>query len=137
MRSTCTIAAAHHAIRLVPLLMVACTPVPSHAPPGSATLTLRLDAKPRALQRIGDEDRASGDLTRRRDVVAGLNRSLLMSPPDDLHVPEMFDLVTAMAPRMTAREISPQWAAYIYTSYQRDLINDRPGGVPPALARRD
>jgi hypothetical protein len=31
---------------------------------------------------------------------------------------------------MEARTISPAWASYVYTTYQRDLVRDRPTGTP-------
>jgi hypothetical protein len=53
-----------------------------------------------------------------------------MPPPDDALVPELFDLVTQLSSRVATGEISLNWAAYIYTTYQRDMIQQRPTGMP-------
>jgi hypothetical protein len=63
-------------------------------------------------------------------VIAGASRQLLSPAPSDALVPELFDFLTAMAPRMEAGEISPGWASYLFTSYERDLAGARPTGVP-------
>jgi len=82
------------------------------------------------LGRVARAEAASGDLTRRRESVARFNRMLLMPPPADAIVPELFDLVTALSSRVATGEVSLDWAAYIYTAYQRDMLRDRPDGVP-------
>jgi hypothetical protein len=51
------------------------------------------------------------------------------APPDAL-VPELFDLVTLVSSRVATGEISLNWVAYIYTSYQRDMVEQRPSGTP-------
>jgi hypothetical protein len=53
-----------------------------------------------------------------------------MPPPADAIAPELFDFVTAMAPRMEAGTISTPWAGYLYTVYQRDMRQERPQGRP-------
>jgi hypothetical protein len=118
---------------LIPCLLAAalagCTGSPAPAlPTGIAQIQLRQDAA--TLRRIAAEDDPAGSLDRRRAVIADLNRQTLMAPPADALVPELFDLVTTMAPRMESRDISPAWASYVYTSYQRDLVRDRPTGQP-------
>ena len=53
-----------------------------------------------------------------------------MSPPDDALVPELFDFVVALAPRMESGAVSSAWGSYLYTTYQRDLRAERPDGRP-------
>jgi hypothetical protein len=84
----------------------------------------------RGLSNLGARDEAAGELARRRDVVTRMNRQLLMAPPADAHVPELFDVTTILSPRVASGEISLPWAAYVYTSYQRDLVVERPTGQP-------
>jgi hypothetical protein len=82
------------------------------------------------LSRIAAAEEGRGDLTQRREAVGRLQRTLLLQPIDDVYVPELFDLMTAVTTRVSSGEIDLSWAAYVYTSYQRDLILQRPGGVP-------
>jgi len=53
-----------------------------------------------------------------------------MPPPDDVLVPELFDLVTQLSSRVATGEVSLNWGAYIYTAYQRDMLQERPSGTP-------
>jgi hypothetical protein len=53
-----------------------------------------------------------------------------MPAPDDALVPELFDLVTLVSSRVATGEISLNWVAYIYTTYQRDMVDKRPNGIP-------
>jgi hypothetical protein len=119
----------------LPVAMAACVAVfgcrpapPTPAPAGVAELQLPRDA--RTLVRIAAEENTTGSLTKRREVLDDVARQLAMAAPPDALVPELFDLLAAMAPRVEARAISPAWASYVYTSYQRDLVKDRPTGVP-------
>jgi len=80
------------------------------------------------LARIAAREEATGDLSQRRATVRRMNRMLLMGPPPDTFVPELFDFITAVSARVATGEIDLAWAAYVYTSYQRDLIRDRPQG---------
>jgi len=82
------------------------------------------------LGRIASRENASGTLDERRRILAQMNRYLLMPPPADAQVPELFDLVTQLSSRIATGEISLNWAAYIYTTYQRDMIQQRPDGLP-------
>jgi hypothetical protein len=82
------------------------------------------------LSRIAARENASGSLDERRRMLAQMNRYLLMPPPDDAQVPELFDLVTQLSSRVATGEVSLNWAAYIYTTYQRDMIQQRPDGKP-------
>ena len=75
-------------------------------------------------------EEAGGVLTIRRDTVGRMQRVLLLAPIGDAYVPELFDLLTAVSTRVSSGEIDLSWAAYVYTSYQRDLLRDRAGGVP-------
>jgi hypothetical protein len=72
----------------------------------------------------------SGDLAKQRTAVAGMQRTLLLQPVDDVYVPELSDLLAAMSTRVSSGQIDLSWAAYVYTSYQRDLILQRPGATP-------
>ena len=47
-------------------------------------------------------------------------------------VPELYDLLVAMLPRMQSRALRPTWAGYLYTNYYRDLVGTRPSGEPRA-----
>jgi hypothetical protein len=82
------------------------------------------------LGRIASRETASGSLDERRRILVQMNRYLLMPPPDDAQVPELFDLVTQLSSRVATGEVSLNWAAYIYTTYQRDMIQQRPDGKP-------
>ena len=82
------------------------------------------------LSRIASRENASGSLEERRRMLAQMNRYLLMPPPADAQVPELFDLVTQLSSRIATGEVSLNCAAYIYTTYQRDMIQQRPGGQP-------
>lgn len=82
------------------------------------------------LHRVAAREAASGDLTRRRQIVAGMHRMLLMPPPPDAMVPELFDVVTLVSQRAASGDLSLEWAAYVYTSYYRDMVRDRPTGEP-------
>lgn len=101
---------------------------PPPLPAGIAELSLPRDS--RTLLRIGADEDPTGVITRRREVLTDVSRQLLMRPPSDAVVPEMFDLLTAVAPRMEAGAISPAWGSYIYTTYQQDLLKERPTGAP-------
>jgi len=81
------------------------------------------------LQRIAARDGA-GRIDQRRAVVDRMHHLMLMPPPDDAMVGELFELVTALSTRVADGSVSLNWAGYIYTSYLRDLIRDRPNGMP-------
>ena len=114
-------------------LLVVClgcaAPAPYPLPAGIAELVLPADAA--TLQRIAAEDDLVDRLARRREIIAGVDRQLLMTTqPDDALVPELFDFVVALAPRMESGTIDAAWGSHLYTTYQRDLRNDRPSGRP-------
>lgn len=104
------------------------SPPPPPLPAGIAELSLPRDS--RSLARIAAEEDPTGAVTRRREILADVARQLLMAPPSDALVPEMFDFLAAVAPRMEKGVISAGWGTYLYTSYQRDLVRDRPSGAP-------
>lgn len=79
---------------------------------------------------VAAREEASGDLARRRAAIARTHRMLLMAPPPDALVPELYDLITAVSGRVASGEIDFNWAAYVYTSYERDLVEERPAGTP-------
>jgi hypothetical protein len=70
------------------------------------------------------------DVTHRRSVVAAVNRQLLMPPPPDAYVPELYEVITLVARRVAVGEMSFAWMAHLYTSYHRDLALERPSGEP-------
>ena len=82
------------------------------------------------LSRVAAAETASGKTEERRKILANVNKQLLMPAPDDPLVPELFDLLTQVASRVATGEISLNWFAYIYTTYQRDMIQQRPTGTP-------
>jgi hypothetical protein len=82
------------------------------------------------MSRIAAREDRSGSLEERREFLARMNRYLLMPPPDDALVPELFDLTTQLSARVASGEMSLNWAAYIFTAYQRDLVQQRPDGTP-------
>jgi hypothetical protein len=102
-------------------------PAPS-LPAGIAEIRLPADAE--SLRRIAAEEEATGALARRREILAGLNRQLLMAPPENVLAPELFDFVVALATRMELGAVSSAWGSYLYTTYQRDLHAERPDGRP-------
>lgn len=82
------------------------------------------------LDRIAASEEARGELGERRQAVGRVNRMLLLAPAPDALVPELFDVLTALSARVATGEIDLAWAAYVFTSHQRDLTRDRPRGVP-------
>src|SRR5262245_9036819 len=110
---------------------IACTassPTPSPLPAGIAEIRLPADAQ--SLRRIALADERAGPPARRREIVVGLNRQLLMAPPAEALAPELFDFVVALAPRMESGAVSSAWGSYLFTTYQRDLHAERPNGRP-------
>ena len=82
------------------------------------------------LGRVAARERAAGTIEGRRQAVARVHRLLLMEPPTDAMVPELFDLMTLLSTRVATGAVSGNWAAYLYTRYARDLVRDRPSGEP-------
>lgn len=86
------------------------------------------------MARIAAREDRSGALAGRSAFIAQMNRYLLMPPPPDALVPELFDLTTQLSARIASGEISLNWAAYIFTAYQRDMVQQRPDGTPRRTA---
>lgn len=84
------------------------------------------------LERVAASEDHSGDLTRRREMVARVHRQLLLMPAPDVLVAELYDFVTQLSARVASGEISLPWSFYLYTTYLQDLRRDRPGGEPRA-----
>jgi hypothetical protein len=82
------------------------------------------------LSRVAESETATGTIARRRQILTDVNRQLLMPAPPDALVPELFDLVTLVSSRVATGDISLSWVAYLYTTYQRDMVDRRPTGVP-------
>lgn len=82
------------------------------------------------LSRVAESENTSGKLDKRREILTGLNRQLFMPAPPDALIPELFDLVTLVSSRVATGEISLNWVAYLYTTYQRDMVEQRPNGNP-------
>jgi len=124
---------------LVLLLLTACAGAPPQPPMPTGLVYLPLDRSASSLARIATDDDLTGDLAERRDILVALNRGVLMPPPSDAIVPELFDFTALLAARMESGDVSSDWAAYLYTSYQRDLVRERPDGSPrrsaPAIAQ--
>ena len=104
------------------------SPATSPLPTGIAQFVLPMDAA--SLRRVAAEDDPPKRLERRTQIISGVQRRLLMAPLDDAFVPEMFDVLIALAPRMESGTISAAWASWIYTTYERDLVKQRPTGTP-------
>ena len=82
------------------------------------------------LTRVAEAETTTGKLDRRREILHNVNRQLLMPAPDDPLVPELFDFVTLVSKRVATGDISLNWVAYLYTTYQRDMVDRRPNGIP-------
>jgi len=83
------------------------------------------------MARISSQEARDGSIDRRRATVAGMHRALLLSPPPDELVPELFDVLTDLGRRMAAGDVPLAWGAYVYTGYVRQLLQERAGGRPP------
>jgi hypothetical protein len=82
------------------------------------------------LRFVAAREQRSGEVSQRRDAVRRIHRLILIAPPDERWVGELFDLMTALTTRVSTGEINLNWASYVYTSYLRDLVRDRPSGEP-------
>lgn len=82
------------------------------------------------LTRVATSENTSGTVERRSQILANLNRQLWMPAPSPTLVPELFDVVTVVANRVATGDISLNWVAYLYTTYQRDMVEQRPTGTP-------
>ena len=104
------------------------SPATSPTSTGIAQFVLPMDAA--SLRRVATEDDPPKRLECRTQIISGVQRRLLMAPLDDAFVPEMFDVLIALAPRMESGTVSAAWASWIYTTYERDLAKERPTGTP-------
>ena len=107
--------------------MTGCGPGPL-LPSGVAEL--RLTETSRSLARTAASEEATGAIAERATVLADVSQQLLQPSPPDALVPELFDVLVSVAPRMESGAISPAWGSSVYTSYERDLRRERPGGMP-------
>ena len=82
------------------------------------------------LRRIAATDETRGCIDGRVRVVADVERQLRISPSEGALVPELFDVVLALARRLEARRMSPAWAGRLYGSYRREARIHRPDGLP-------
>ena len=82
------------------------------------------------LARVSSGEARDGMLKRRRAVVGSVHRVLLMRPPPDAMVGELFDVLTLLGQRMAAGTVPLAWGAYLYTGYVRQLMGERPDGRP-------
>ncbi len=87
------------------------------------------------LQNVASHEEESGGVNRRRRTVSRLHRTLLMAPPPDALVPELFDYLTQLSARTASGEISWAWSSYLYTSHLRTAVA-RPLGTPRASAEQ-
>lgn len=83
------------------------------------------------LQNVAAREEKGGGLGQRRRTVTRLHRTLLIAPPPEALVPELFDYVTQLSARTASGEISWAWGSYLYTSHLRTAIA-RPDGAPRA-----
>ncbi len=113
---------------LVVLLGCAAEQPPSPLPAGIAEL--QLPASAASLRRTATNEEEMKTTARRAEILAGVQRQLLMGPLEDPLTPEMFDFLVVLAPRMEAGKVSAAWGSYLYTTYQRQLRAERPDGTP-------
>jgi hypothetical protein len=83
------------------------------------------------MARVSASEAQGGSIEKRRAAVAGMHRALLMNPPPDDLVPELFDVLTLLGQRMTKGDVPLAWGAYLYTDYMRNLVGARAQGQPP------
>jgi len=82
------------------------------------------------LRRIGAADEAETSIDGRVRVIVDVERQLRIGPSESALVPELFDVVLALARRLDARRMSAAWAGRLYASYRRETRTDRPDGFP-------
>jgi hypothetical protein len=82
------------------------------------------------LRRMGADDDARESIDGRVRVIADVERQLRLVPTEGALVPELFDVVGALARRVEARRMSPGWAGRLYASYRREARIHRPDGFP-------
>jgi hypothetical protein len=82
------------------------------------------------LRRIAADDEAEQAIDGRGRVIAYVERQLRIGPSERALVPELFDVVIALARRLEARRMSAASAGRLYASYRRETRTDRPDGLP-------
>ncbi len=115
---------------LASVSIAGCAAQPARPPLPAGIAELQLPASSTTLRGIAGSEESSGALDQRRELLAGIARQLLMAPPGDVFVPELFDFLVALAPRMESGAVSAAWGSYLYTTYQRELLEERPAGRP-------
>lgn len=67
------------------------------------------------------------------ETIRTVHQILLLAPAPPQLVPELWDFYLLLSERAATGEVSPGWAAYLYTNYFLDALHERPNGIP----RRD
>jgi hypothetical protein len=65
-----------------------------------------------------------------QQTIRHVHQVLLLDPAPPEIEAELYDYFLLISERAATGEISPWWAAYLYTSYYRDMLRDRPKGEP-------
>lgn len=63
-------------------------------------------------------------------TIRHVHEVLLLRPAPPEIEPELYDFYLLISERAATGEISAWWAAYLYTNYFRDMMRDRPAGIP-------
>jgi hypothetical protein len=82
------------------------------------------------LRRIAAEDETEHGIDGRVRVIAYVERQLRIGPSERALVPELFDVLLALARRLEARRMSPAWAGRLYGTYRREMRVHRSDGLP-------
>lgn len=117
-------------LAMLALACAACGPTPGPAPLPKGLAELRLPADSAALARTAHDEEMRERIDKRRETLANVARQLLMGAPPDVLVPEQFDFLVALAPRMESGAVDAAWGSYLYTTYLRDMQRERPDGRP-------
>lgn len=64
------------------------------------------------------------------ETIRAVHQILLLPVPPPQLVPELWDYYLLLSERAATGEVSPGWAAYLYTNYFLDFLQQRPNGVP-------
>lgn len=111
-------------------VLLGCAAEQPQSPLPAGIAELQLPASAASLRRTAVNEEEMKTTARRTEILAGVQRQLLMAPLEDALVPEMFDFLVVLAPRMEAGKVSAAWGSYLYTTYQRELRAARPDGTP-------
>lgn len=63
-------------------------------------------------------------------TIRHVHEVLLIPPAPPEVMGELYDYYLLISERAATGEISAWWAAYLYTNYFRDMLRDRPNGIP-------